>query len=244
MTGFHPKVEGFDIAPWHNLQAVRDAITHESAAILVEPIQGEGGVRPASTEFMQGLRSICDEYGLLLICDEVQSGMGRTGKLFAYEWSGITPDIVTSAKALGCGFPLGACLASEKAASCMGVGSHGSTYSGNPLAMTVGRAAFNIIAQDSFQEQVRESGKILHSKLTALAQSYPSVILELRGRGLMLGLKVVRDVKLVARELEMRGLLTAPAGDNTLRVYPALIVEQIHIDEAIGILEEYCRENI
>jgi acetylornithine/N-succinyldiaminopimelate aminotransferase len=183
LDGFGPKVDGFDQVPFVDLDAVRRVIGPETAGILIEPVQGEGGIKPAAPETMRALRALCDEHGLLLVLDEVQSGMGRTGKLFAHEWSGITPDIMAIAKALGGGFPVGACLATERAASGMTTGVHGSTFGGNPLAMAVANAVLDIVFEPAFLEHVNRIANYLHQQLAMIADKHRSVIEEVRGQG-------------------------------------------------------------
>ncbi len=239
LKGFAPVVDGFDHVAYENLNEVRAAITAETAAILVEPVQGEGGLRAARPEFLKSLRQVCDEFGLLLFLDEVQCGMGRTGKLFAHEWTGIKPDVLSTAKALGGGFPIGALLATEKAAVGMTAGTHGSTFGGNPLAMAVANAVLDVMFADGFLDQVAEKGERLGGLLTALVKARPRVFSELRGMGLMRGLKCVDGVTaadIVAR-LRDRGLLTVGSGDNVVRIMPPLIVEDHHMEEAVAILE-------
>ncbi|MBL0848822.1 MAG: aspartate aminotransferase family protein [Candidatus Liberibacter ctenarytainae] len=230
LEGFGPKLEGFDQAKFCDIQSLKTHIGNDTAAILIEPIQGEGGVRETSPEFLQELRSICNDIDALLIFDEVQTGCGRTGKLFAYEWTNITPDIMTLAKGLGGGFPVGACLATNKAASCMGIGSHGSTYGGNALAMVVGKKVLDIIQSDGFLENVRNLSQILFEGLIRIKNRFPTVFLEVRGKGLLLGLKTALSPEIVAEKLREEYLLIAPANDNTVRILPPLTVtaEEIH----------------
>ena len=236
--GFEPLPDGFDVVPFGDLQAVEAAIGPETGGIMVEPIQGEGGIKPVPDDVMRGLRRLADDHGLLLVFDEIQCGMGRTGKLFAYEWSGVTPDIVTSAKGIGGGFPLGACLATEDAASGMTAGTHGTTYGGNPLAMAVGNAVLDILLEPGFLNRVTEMGDALHARLAALQQRFPEHIAEVRGRGLMAGLRVPGvEPRAAVPDLVGRGLCPAPAGDNVIRMLPPLIIENTHIDEAIDIYE-------
>ncbi|MBB3066298.1 aspartate aminotransferase family protein [Limibacillus halophilus] len=241
MKGFLPEVPGFVHVAFGNLNELRAAIDDETAAILVEPVQGEGGIRPADLEYLRALRTICDEFGLLLFLDEVQCGMGRTGKLFAHEWAGITPDIVASAKGIGGGFPLGACLATEKAAVGMTAGTHGSTYGGNPLAMAVGNAVMDILLEEGFFQEVDRVGRHLWRELAALCDRNPEVLEEVRGAGLMLGLKCRvpnTDFGLQAREL---GLLTVVAAENVVRILPPLIIKEAEVKEAVAILEQTCK---
>lgn len=236
--GFEPLPEGFDVVPFDDLDAVKAAIGPETGGIMVEPVQGEGGIRPIPKTTMQALRQICDENGLLLVVDEIQCGMGRTGKLFAYEWSGIEPDIITSAKGIGGGFPLGACLATEEAASGMVVGTHGSTYGGNPLAMAVGNAVLDELLKPGFFDHVVAMGSMLHGRLAALQQRHSDLITEVRGMGLMAGIRVpsvpTRDLVL---DLIDRGMCPAVAGDMVVRMLPPLILDESHIDEAMGKLD-------
>ena len=240
LDGFGPKVDGFDQVPFGDLTAVKRAIGPETAGILIEPIQGEGGVRPASREFMRELRALCDEHGLLLVLDEVQSGMGRTGKLFAHELSGVTPDIMAIAKALGGGFPVGACLATERAASGMTAGTHGSTFGGNPLAMAVGNAVLDLALAPEFLEHVNGVANYLKQQLGMIADKHREVIEEVRGEGLLLGLKCKVPNTEFADALRERGMLVVGAGDNVVRLVPPLIITQEHVREAIGILNDAC----
>ena len=224
LEGFGPKVQGFDQVPFGDLEAVKAAITEATAGILIEPIQGEGGLRLVSKELLRGLRELCDQHGLLLILDEVQSGVGRSGKLFAHEWAGIQPDIMAVAKGIGGGFPLGACLATEDAASGMKPGSHGTTYGGNPLAMAVGNAVLDVILADGFLDHVRDVALVFRQGLESLKDRFPGVIEEIRGEGLMLGIKakvVNTDLLMAMRE---EHLLAVPAGDNVIRLLPPLTV--------------------
>jgi len=240
--GFGPMVDGFDHVPFGNLNELRGAISEETAAILVEPVQGEGGIFPASPEFLRGLREACDEFGLLLIYDEVQCGIGRTGKFFAHEHSGVTPDIMAIAKGLGGGFPVGACLSTENAALGIVAGTHGSTFGGNPLAMSVANAVLDIVLADGFLDQVQKIGAELGRQLNDIAQRHPRVIETVRGTGLMWGLKCVVPNAELGAKLTENGLLTVLAADNAVRMLPALIVEQSHVDEACRILEKCCVE--
>lgn len=242
LEGFEPKVEGFDHAPFGDLDAVRAAIGPETAGILVEPVQGEGGIHAAAPAFLRGLRELADLHGLVLLFDEVQCGIGRTGRLFAHEWAGVTPDVMAIAKGLGGGFPLGACLASARVAQAFVPGSHGSTFGGNPLAMAVGNAVLDIVADPAFLHDVRTVADLLHRQLAALATRFPSVIGEVRGVGLMLGLKcVVPNRELVAGLLK-GGLLSIPAGDNVVRLLPPLIIGEQEVAEACRIIEHACAE--
>lgn len=240
--GFGPPVDGFDNVEFGNIEAVKAAITPETAAILVEPIQGDGGIRPAGAEFLKQLRQLADENGLLLCFDEIQCGMGRSGKLFAHELYGVKPDIVTSAKGIGGGFPLGACLATEKAAVGMTSGTHGSTYGGNPLAMAVGRVVVTEILKPEFLANVVKMGELLKVGLEKLAKKHPKVIVEARGLGLIQGLKLVPNAKEFAVKLEDAGLLVPTAAENVIRMLPPLIVEQKHIDEALTAIDKVCAD--
>ena len=241
-AGFGPAVDGFDHVAFGNMNEVRAAITGETAGIMIEPVQGEGGIRPADPRFLQNLRTLCDEEGLLLMFDEVQTGMGRTGKLWAYEWSGVKPDVMSSAKGLGGGFPIGACLATAEAAKGITAGTHGSTFGGNPLATAVANAVLDVMLEPGFLPHVVEMSKLLNAELKAVARRHPAVIEEVRGAGLLLGLKcVVPNATLSAKAFE-RGLLTVLAGDNVMRFLPPLIIDESHVSEAIGILEACCED--
>lgn len=241
-AGFGPAVDGFDHVAFGNMNEVRAAITGETAGIMIEPVQGEGGIRPADPRFLQDLRTLCDEEGLLLMFDEVQTGMGRTGKLWAYEWSGVKPDVMSSAKGLGGGFPIGACLATAEAAKGITAGTHGSTFGGNPLATAVANAVLDVMLEPGFLPHVVEMSKLLNAELKAVARRHPAVIEEVRGAGLLLGLKcVVPNATLSAKAFE-HGLLTVLAGDNVMRFLPPLIIDDSHVSEAIGILEACCRD--
>ena len=244
LEGFAPHTDGFDHVAFGNLNELRAAIGPATAAILVEPVQGEGGIHTADAEFLRGLRAVADEFGLLLMFDEIQCGMGRTGKLFAHEWAGVTPDIMAIAKALGGGFPVAACLATERAASCMTAGSHGSTFGGNPLAMAVANAVLDVMLADGFLDNVERMGKILRGRLNDLKGKYPAVVDEVRGMGLMIGLRLrpEMDAAAVLGDLGRRGLLTAPAAENVIRLMPPLIVEESHIDDAMVMIEAACAE--
>ncbi|MEE8333582.1 MAG: aspartate aminotransferase family protein [Alphaproteobacteria bacterium] len=239
-VGFAPLPEGYDHVPFGNLNAVRDAITPETAAILVEAVQGEGGIRAADDAFLQGLRAACDEFGLLLMCDEVQTGIGRTGKLFAHEWSGVRPDVMAIAKGLGGGFPVGACLATEAAAVGITPGTHGSTFGGNPLAMAVANGVLDILLEDGFLAQVRDRGEALQSAVAALPSRWPRIIESTRGVGLMIGIKCVIPAGELVAACNAAGLLTVPAADNVMRLLPPLIIEQNHIDEAVAMIDSAC----
>ena len=239
VDGFGPPVPGFDHVPFGNLNELRAAITPETGGILIEPVQGEGGIVPASDEYLQGLRAVAEEFGLLLMYDEIQCGMGRTGKLFAYQWSGAAPDIMAVAKGIGGGFPVGACLANEKAAVGMVAGSHGSTYGGNPLAMAVANGVLDVMLEKGFLARVNKIAHVLHEALEKLVGEFPKIFVEVRGRGLMAGLRCAEGVvnaDMVAA-LRTAGLLTAGAGANVVRFVPPLIITEEHVAEAAGIIE-------
>ena len=242
LKGFGPIVDGFDQVSFGNLNELRNAINGETAAILVEPVQGEGGIRPADVEYLKGLREAADEFGVLLIFDEVQTGMGRTGKLFAYEWSGVTPDVMSVAKGFGGGFPIGACLANEKAARALGPGSHGSTFGGNPLASSVANAVLDVMLKPGFFEGVESVAKDFWQQLQSLEKKYPNLIKDVRGLGLMIGLKCKVENTVLAGKLQEHGLLAICAGDNVVRFVPPLIIEESHVNEAIAILEKSLAE--
>ena len=237
LEGFGPVTPGFVQVKPGDIKAVKAAIGPQTAGILIEPVQGEGGVRLVPPDFMRALRALCDEHGLLMVLDEIQSGMGRTGKLFAHEWSGITPDIMAIAKGIGGGFPLGVCLATEEASAGMTAGTHGTTYGGNPLAMAVGNAVLDVVLADGFLEAVNQRGLLLKQKLAGLVDEHPKSLEEVRGLGLLLGLKCrVPNTDLMAAAHEA-GLLTVAAGDNVVRLVPPLIVEDSEIAEAVTRLE-------
>ena len=241
--GFAPMLDGFTYVDFDDLEGAKTAVDEHTAGFLVEPIQGEGGVRPASKAFLQGLRDLADEYDLMLVFDEVQCGMARSGRLYAYEEYGVTPDIMASAKGLGGGFPIGACLATEKAARGMGFGAHGSTYGGNPLAMAAGEAVLDIVDNEEFLENVRQKGERIRSALAQLIPNHDQMFDHVRGMGLMLGLKLkIEPRPFVAHLRDNHGLLTVAAGDNTMRILPPLIVEDSHIEEFIEKLSAGARD--
>jgi len=230
--GFSPLLAGFKYAPFDDLEAAKALIGPNTAGFLVEPIQGEGGIRPASQEFMQGLRQLADEHDLMLILDEVQCGVARTGTFYAYEQYGIVPDILATAKGIGGGFPLGACIATEKAARGMTFGTHGSTYGGNPLAMAAGTAVMEAVANDEFLSSVREKGERLRARLEQFIGNYPELFELVRGMGLMLGLKMRMESRPFYVHLrDNHQLLTVAAGDNTLRILPPLVIGDAEMDE-------------
>ncbi len=236
LKGFDPVVDGFDHVPYGNLNALRAAIGPETAAILVEPVQGEGGIVAGDPDYLRRLRATADEYGLLLVFDEVQTGIGRTGRLFAHEHAGVAPDVMAVAKGLGGGFPVGACLATAKAAQAMVAGSHGSTFGGNPLAMAVAETVLEVVLEPGFLAEVERIGTALRAGLDRLQAAFPAAIEEVRGTGLMLGLKCrMANTDLMARLLA-NGLLTVAAGDNVVRILPPLIVREAEIEEGLDIL--------
>jgi acetylornithine/N-succinyldiaminopimelate aminotransferase len=237
LEGFGPVAEGFDQVELGNIDAVTAAIGSETAAILIEPIQGEGGVRLVSGQFLRDLRALCDSHGLLLIYDEVQTGVGRTGKLFAYEWSGVSPDIMAVAKGIGGGFPVGACLATAEAAKGMTPGTHGTTFGGNPLAMAVGEAVMEIVLEPGFLDHVRRMGLYFKQRLASVVDTHPDVVSEVRGEGLLLGIRSLKPVPEVVAALRDEGLLVAGAGENVVRLLPPLIVTETEIDAAIAMID-------
>ena len=231
--GFAPLLPGFKVVEFDNLDAALAAVDDNTAGFLLEPVQGEGGIRPASHEFIAGLRAICDEKDLMLVFDEVQCGVARTGTLYAYQQYGVEPDIMASAKGIGGGFPLGACLATEKAAGGMVIGTHGSTYGGNPLAMAAGQAVFDVIANDEFLANVRQMGDRLRSALEQMIPNHDHLFESVRGMGLMLGIKMKTDSRAFVNWLRSQGLLTVAAGDNVMRVLPPLVIDESHIKEFV-----------
>ncbi len=240
LEGFEPALSGFDNVEFGNIEAVKKAIDENTAGILIEPIQGEEGIRVSDKNFIQELRKICDEKNLLLAFDEVQCGMGRVGHLFAYEYYGVKPDIIATAKAIAGGFPLGACLATKDAASGMTLGVHGTTYGGNPMAMAVADAVLSVMLEKDFLENVKKIGAELKSELENLQKKFPDVIDEVRGVGLMLGIKInqkIEHTELVKKFIE-NGLLTIPASDNVIRILPPLIIGAEHVIEGVGKIEK------
>ena len=231
--GFAPLLTGFTVVEFNNLDAALAAMDENTAGFLLEPIQGEGGIRPATHEFLSGLRAACDENDLMLVFDEVQCGVARTGTLFAYEQYGLTPDIMAVAKGIGGGFPMGACLATEKAAGGMVIGTHGSTFGGNPLAMATGQAVLDVVANDEFLAQVRMTGERLRAALEQMIPNHDHLFEAVRGVGLMLGIKMKSDSRAFVNYLRTKGLLTVSAGDNVMRVLPPLIIEESHIREFV-----------
>ena len=242
LDGFGLPLAGFDQIKFGDLEGTKKAIGPETAAILLEPIEGEGGIRVPPPSFLRGLRELCDKNGLLLILDEVQTGMGRTGKLFAYEWAGIKPDILGTAKGIGGGFPLGACLATAEAAKGMVAGTHGSTFGGNPLAMAVGNAVLDVILAPGFLEHVRQNGLLIKQRLAELKDKHPNVIAEIRGEGLLVGLRCLAPQADVIAASRDEGLLMAAAGENVVRLLPPLIIGDAEISEAVAKLDSACKK--
>ena len=240
LDGFGPVVDGFDQMPFGDLAATRRAIGPATAAILIEPVMGEGGVRVVAPEFLRALRQLCEDNGLLLIFDEVQTGIGRTGDLFAYQHTGVVPDIMALAKALGGGFPLGACLATAEAANGMTAGTHGSTFGGNPLAMAAGNAVLDVVLTDGFLERVRRVSLALKQRLAEIKDRYPSVIAEVRGEGLLVGLRAVVPSGELVDELRAQKMIVVAAGDNVVRLLPPLIVSDEDVDEGMRRIERAC----
>lgn len=235
LEGFGPALEGFKHAVPGDLAAVEALISDKTCAILIEPVQGEGGVTAMTGEFMRGLRTLCDQHGLLLVLDEVQCGYGRTGRFFAHEWSGVVPDVMAVAKGIGAGFPLGACLAKGDVAKSMVPGTHGSTYGGNPLACAIGNAVLDRMLEPGFFETVDQMGQRLAWHLQQLQQRFPHHIVELRGKGLLAGIKIATPVKdFVLRLRNDQHLLAQSAGDNVLRLLPPLVITEADIEEAVG----------
>jgi acetylornithine/N-succinyldiaminopimelate aminotransferase len=240
LEGFGPKAEGFDQVPFGDHEAMRAAVTPQTAAIMIEPIQGEGGVRSVPHVCLRGLRELCDETGMLLIYDEVQTGFGRTGKLFGHEWSGVAPDIMAVAKALGGGFPVGAVLATADAATGLTAGSHGTTFGGNPLAMAVGNAVLDVMEEPGFFDHVNHAGLVLRQRLAELGDRFPDIIAEIRGTALMTGLRLnVPNADFVAATRDQH-LLCIPAGDNVVRLYPPLTISEADLLEGVKRIEAAC----
>jgi acetylornithine/N-succinyldiaminopimelate aminotransferase len=240
LEGYGPPMDGFDQVPLDDIDAVKKAIGPATAGILIEPLQGEGGVREPSHAFFRTLRQICDEHGLLLAFDEVQTGMGRTGELFAYKRIGVTPDVMSLAKALGGGFPIGACLVTAEAASGMTPGSHGSTFGGNPLAVAAANAVLDVMLEPGFFDRTRKMSLLLKQKLASVVDRHPDVLSEVRGEGLLIGLKAVVPSGDLVGALREEKLLTVGAGDNVVRLLPPLIVGETEIEESVRRLERAC----
>jgi len=241
LKGFGPPAPGFDHIAFGNLNEMRAKLGPETAGVIVEPVQGEGGLAVASAEYLKGLRAMCDEFGLMLVFDEVQTGMGRTGRLFAHEWAGVTPDVMALAKGLAGGFPVGACLATEKAAKGMTAGSHGSTFGGNPLAMAVANEVLSIMQEPGFFPRVERVAAALRKRLDGLAKSYPKLFVEARGKGLLVGFKCAVANTDVVDRLRHAGLLTVAAGENVVRLLPPLIIEESHVEEAAEIVDSVAK---
>jgi acetylornithine/N-succinyldiaminopimelate aminotransferase len=240
LEGFGPPLDGFDQVPFGDFDAVKRAIGPETAGILIEPIQGEGGVRVATPVFLRGLRQLCDQHGLLLVFDEVQTGIARTGEMFAYQRSGVTPDIMALAKALGGGFPIGACLATAEASKGMTVGSHGSTFGGNPLAMAVANAVLDVVLAEGFIERVRKNALLIKQRLAEMKDRHSSVIAEVRGEGLLIGLRMIPQAAEMIDELRAEKMIAVAAGDNVVRLLPPLIIGEKEITEAVGCIDRAC----
>jgi len=240
LEGFGPVVEGFDQVPFGDLEAVKKAIGPETAAILIEPIQGEGGVRVPENQFLRALRALCDQHGLLLVFDEVQCGMGRSGEMFAYQRTGVEPDIMALAKALGGGFPIGAFLTTKEAGKGMTAGTHGSTFGGNPLAMAAGNAVLDVMLADGFLDRVKRIGLLFRQRLAEIKDRYPTVIAEVRGEGLLLGLRCVVPNGDLVTALRDEKLLTVAAGDNVVRLVPPLVVTESEVGDAMAMLDRAC----
>ncbi len=241
VKGFGPLLPGFVHLPWGDHEALKAAVNDTTAAILIEPVQGEGGIRPLPDQCLKGLRALADETGVLLILDEVQCGMGRTGRLFAHEWAGIAPDIMMVAKGIGGGFPLGAVLATEEAASGMTAGTHGSTYGGNPLGCAVGIAVMNHVAHPAFLSEVNRKAGALRQKLEGLVAAHPDVFESVRGQGLMLGLKCVATNTDIVNAGYAACVITVPAADNVVRLLPPLNITDEEIAEAVERLDAAAR---
>jgi len=240
LDGFGPVVEGFDQVPFGDIEAAKRMIGPATAAILIEPIMGEGGVRVVPPEFLRVLRKLCDRHGLLLVFDEVQTGIGRTGELFAYQRSGVAPDIMALAKALGGGFPVGACLTTAEAGAGMTAGTHGSTFGGNPLAMAAGNAVLDVMLAEGFLDRVRRTALVLKQKLAAIKDRHSSVIAEVRGEGLLVGLRAVMPSSELVDELRAEKMITVAAGDNVVRLLPPLIISEDEVAEAVRRIDRAC----
>jgi acetylornithine/N-succinyldiaminopimelate aminotransferase len=240
LEGFGPVVEGFDQVPFADLEATKAAITPATAGILIEPIMGEGGVRVVEPSFLRALRELCDQRGLLLLLDEVQTGMGRTGELFAHQRVGVEPDIMGLAKALGGGFPVGACLAKREAAKGMTVGTHGSTFGGNPLAMSAANAVLDVMLEPGFLERVQRTGLFFKQRLAEIKDRYPAIISEVRGEGLLVGVRAVVPAGELVDALRAERMIVVAAGDNVVRLLPPLIISEAEIAEGVDRLGRAC----
>ena len=238
LEGFGPKMEGFDHVPVDDLDALNAVIGPQTAALIIEPLQGEGGVHPVAPEFLRALLKICDDKGLLLIFDEIQTGVGRTGKFFAHEWIGVTPDIMTVAKGIGGGFPLGAVLATAEAAKGMTAGTHGTTYGGNPLAMAVGNEAITMVLEPGFLEHVNKVANYMHQQLGALVAGHPDIFEGVRGQGLMIGLKMKIANSDFITQARANGVIVLPAGDNVVRLLPPLTITEDEVREGIALMDK------
>jgi acetylornithine/N-succinyldiaminopimelate aminotransferase len=244
LAGFGPEVEGFDHVPFNNLNALRDVIGPQTAGVLVEPVQGEGGIRVGSAEFLRGLRAACDEFGILLGMDEVQSGMGRTGKLFAHQWTGIEPDVMSAAKGIAGGFPMGAVLAKEHVAQHLKAGTHGTTFGGNPLACAAGNAVLDVMLSPGFLDDVVRKGELLLAGLRRIVADHPQVVSEARGKGLFLGLKAEVPNTELQDSCMAEGVLTVAAGENVVRMVPPLVLTDADIDEGLEMIRRGVRRCI
>ena len=242
LEGFGPKVDGFDQVPSGDIDAMKAAIGPETAGILVEAVQGEGGVKVMAPNYFRALRKLADDEGVLLGFDEVQTGMGRTGTLFAYQWEGVEPDVMALAKALGNGMPIGACLATEKAAVGMTAGTHGSTFGGNPLAVAAANAVLDVMLADGFFDQVQRISGLLKQRLMGLADEHSGIIEEIRGQGLLIGIKCKTPNLELVDALREEGVLTVGAGDNVVRFIPPLTIGEAEVDEALAALDRACRQ--
>lgn len=237
LEGFGPEAPGFDHVPFGDLEAMRAAIGPETAAVMLEPVQGEGGVRVASAEYLEGARALCDEAGILLVLDEVQTGVGRSGKLFSYEWAGIAPDVMAVAKGLGGGFPIGAVLATEAAAAGLTPGTHGSTFGGNPLAAATANAVLDVVLEPGFLDEVEKKGQHVRQGLARLQERFPNLVAEVRGQGLLAGIKLKTEPLSVVKAALAERLLVVGAGDNVVRILPPLNVAEHEISEGLDRLE-------
>jgi acetylornithine/N-succinyldiaminopimelate aminotransferase len=240
LDGFGPPMPGFDQVAYADLDAVKKAVGPETAAIMIEPVMGEGGVRVVPHNFLRALRKLCDDNGLLLIFDEVQTGIGRTGDLFAYEHTGVTPDIMALAKALGGGFPVGACLATAEASKGMTAGTHGSTFGGNQLAMAAGNAVMDIVTAEGFLDRLKRNALLLKQRLAELKDRHSTVLAEVRGEGLLIGLRMIPPVSEMVDELRAEKMITVAAGDNVVRLLPPLIIGEVEIAEAVARIDRAC----
>ncbi|HVV61892.1 MAG TPA: aspartate aminotransferase family protein [Pseudolabrys sp.] len=240
LEGFGPPVDGFDQVPFADPEAAKKAIGPHTAAIMIEPVMGEGGVRVVPHAFLRALRQLCDQHGLLLIFDEIQSGIGRTGDMFAYQHCGVTPDVMTLAKALAGGFPIGACLATTEASKGMTAGTHGSTFGGNPLATATANAVLDVILADGFLDRVRKNALLLKQRLAEIKDRHSSLIAEVRGEGFLIGLRMVPPASEMVDELRAEKMITVGAGDNVVRLLPPLIIDEQEIAEAVARIDRAC----